>query len=244
MKNIRESNFELLRLVCMLFIVLHHFIQAVYINYPSYFENRFTDPSPIILTFFGTFALVGVNVFVLISGYFSIRPKWSNFWPFYIQLAFYAFVFYILHMILDGVPLNRWLVYYTIMPISHNQGLWFVPTYFGLYLLSPLLNKALDNMSKRELLYFIVFLSVINLWFGFFCQLKEMNNTGYNLMNFVYLYVIGRLIKVLNLESKNEKIVMGGGINLLFWLYSIVYFRISGRKRNLGKSFHLLLGIL
>lgn len=201
---------ELLRMVCMFFIVFHHFVQAMYTYISGYgLESRMTSTAPMLLTFLGTFALVGVNVFVLISGYYSIRPSWRNFWSFYLQVGFYAGLFYWFHMIIDGVTFNRWLILNTLFPISHNQGLWFVPTYFALYLLSPLLNMAIDKMSRKELLLAVLLLTIVNVWLGFFNQLG-MNSTGYNLMQFVFLYVIGRYVRMLVDVRMNKKCFRGG----------------------------------
>ena len=65
----RNSSFELLRIISMLLIVAHHFV--VHGNFDlisSFSKNVFFLQS---LSMFGKF---GVNLFVLISGYFSCEP--------------------------------------------------------------------------------------------------------------------------------------------------------------------------
>ena len=65
MDKVRESNFELLRLIAMFFIVLYHsllkFIAVV-------------DDNPIYQAMFLSLH-VAVICFVLISGYFHIKPS-------------------------------------------------------------------------------------------------------------------------------------------------------------------------
>lgn len=65
----RESNFELLRIICMLLIIWGHLTNKYLVSEPilglNYIETHFLK----------SFTTVAVNVFVLISGYFSISFK-------------------------------------------------------------------------------------------------------------------------------------------------------------------------
>ena len=63
-KKERESNFELLRLIAMIFIVLYHFCSSVKAGIDT--ENRW-----ILLGY--TIFHIGVPVFILISGYWTIK---------------------------------------------------------------------------------------------------------------------------------------------------------------------------
>ena len=69
--NLRESNFELLRIISMIFIVAYHLVYYTGVNI-------FTQPTEINklwLLFIMLGGKVGVNAFVLISGYFSVTAK-------------------------------------------------------------------------------------------------------------------------------------------------------------------------
>ena len=66
--SIRESNMELLRVLCMLFIVCGHITLA-------HKSDLMGDSSYYINYFFRSFAVVAVNVYVLISGYYGIKLK-------------------------------------------------------------------------------------------------------------------------------------------------------------------------
>ena len=73
----RSSNFELLRIVSMIGIVFHHFL-----NY-SLGYNEFTydtiTPNSAFAAIFYLLGKIGVNIFVLISGYFLIESKQLKF---------------------------------------------------------------------------------------------------------------------------------------------------------------------
>jgi len=64
-----------------------------------------------------------------------------------------------------------------------------------LLLFSPIIEKSLENISLNRFTSYIINLSILNLFFGFF--LGHLNNNGYNAFNFIYLYYIARYIKVI-----------------------------------------------
>ena len=68
-RAIRQSNFELLRIVAMLLIVAHHFLIAT--GRLDYRSGTLRGGELV-----NSFCVVGVNCFILISGYFGI--KWHG----------------------------------------------------------------------------------------------------------------------------------------------------------------------
>ena len=115
---IRESNYELLRLIAMLFIVWYHLMLWFIVpidDFPSY-KSMYMPLH------------VAVICFVLISGYFHINPSVRGvaklFYPllvFYLPLTIYEFVF-------NGERGN--LLFFSKSPY------WFVRTYFYLFLMA------------------------------------------------------------------------------------------------------------
>ena len=137
-----------------------------------------------------------VNTFILISGYFSIRPKAKSFFNLYLVCAFYAGVLYVFHLYATGSHLNRWVVYNTLMPFGlwkTSSNWWFIANYLILYILSPILNKIIDNLSKREFQYFLFLQAIVVFYFGWYRN-AEWNEMGLNFINFIFLYFIGRYL--------------------------------------------------
>lgn len=66
----RESNFELLRIICMLMIVMSHIIMF----HPSTLEST-SGINYYIGNIVKSFVVVAVNCFILISGYYGINFK-------------------------------------------------------------------------------------------------------------------------------------------------------------------------
>jgi len=192
-KTLRESNLELLRLICMLFIVIHHIlIHALHqvLGYDLVDLSKYT----IISTLLDGFLYVAVDSFILISGYFSIKLKPDKLIHLYVLSACYGAMFYFLHLYIDGQSIGKTLFPNSIFVISNTQDLWFIQSYFYLCLFSPLLNRSIEYFKKKEHLIAIFSLTILNVYFGFVWH-NPVNSDGYNVMNFIYLYVIGQYIK-------------------------------------------------
>ena len=81
----RQSNMELLRLVAMFMIVVYHTVYYRLYDYRS--EAPIFSSLMIILH-------IGVPLFVLISGYFGIKPSFKGFFKLYSILLFYNLTLY------------------------------------------------------------------------------------------------------------------------------------------------------
>ena len=92
-KKERLSNFELLRIIAMIFIVLHHY---------TYYGNLISASNNIINKYIAVFIIVlgkvGVNIFILITGYFQINQKFKFKKVIFLilQVYFYSIVLYII----------------------------------------------------------------------------------------------------------------------------------------------------
>lgn len=212
----RESNIELLRLVCMFMIIWIHFTGYSIVECSERYAGQSGFVSFLPQLIHGT-CWCAVNAFILISGYFSIRPKAKSFFNFYLTCAFYAGVLYVTHLYLTGLHLNRWVIYNTLMPFGlwdKSTHWWFIPNYLILYMLSPMLNKLIDNISKREFQIFLFLLAIVIFYFGWYRNMV-WNEFGLNFINFVFIYFIGRYIA---LYFKGNRFVVNM-FGLLLWLF-------------------------
>lgn len=182
----RQSNFELLRIICMWGVLTNHVLQTLYQLHISNFSV--TGEFRIGLM---NCSIIAVNCFVLISGYFRIRPSWSGFYNLYTQCAFYAVGFALLAYSLHE---GSWTQILKSGFALSESPLWFVRTYIGLYLLAPLLNTALDYASKSQRMKSLIFLGIIDVYLGYMHQIEEIGINGYNLIHFICLYYAGAVI--------------------------------------------------
>lgn len=219
----RESNIELLRLVCMFLIVFQHCIHLC--AFPEIWDVSAMSTELCAASLLVGLTYIAVNCFVLISGYYGIKLKLRSALNIYLICTIYALCGYLLHLYIDGAHIGKGLLYSSIFCISHSK-LWFVKCYVGLMLLSPLLNAAMDNMSKKTYLWVIGLLTVQNVYFGFVWQDEVFNANGYAIANFAYIYMIGGYIRrYVNIEWCYRHRVENIGVYLitsLLWAGSII----------------------
>ena len=197
----RDSNLELLRIVCMLFILMHHFI--VHVFYPNLaLHDGNLGWYRVISIVINGFAYVGVNCFILISGYYGIKFKWKSIFNLYCLCAFYALLVVVERCICHDIPFDKGMLYAVILPFSHSEW-WFITCYSALFMLSPILNKAIEGFGRKEFVLAIVLLTIVNLYFGYYWHLHNVD--GYNLLQFVFVYFIGAFLHKFPLKGLDRR---------------------------------------
>lgn len=191
-KLVRSSNFELLRIVCMLMIICGHIImvhECEVIGSFSWYIKQLLSP----------YCVVAVNVFVLISGYFGINLKYKKLWGLNWMTTFYSTLFLIV-MVWSGlhdIDLKKdWMYLFPVI----TKRYWFITVYFALCFVSPALNKLVEILNEtlfRKILISCFCLFVILPTIGFVLNFPSITgDAGYGLINFMFLYLLGRYIRL------------------------------------------------
>lgn len=144
--------------------------------------------------------IVAVNVFVLISGWFGIKPSIKGF----LNLMFQIFFFWgILYYILMAFGYASFSFNQIIDGIAFSNLDQFIKAYLCLYILAPVLNSYTENTTLPQqgtvLLSFYLFSSTYGLFGG--AQLYFVS--GYGAISFIGLYLLARYVK--NLKDSNER---------------------------------------
>lgn len=184
----RQSNFELLRIICMLGVITGHALQSLYELHTTNFS--ILNTVQIILM---SVCVVAVNCFVMISGYFRIRQSWKGITGLWMQLLFYAIVSFLLCFWLKPEQPLMVGIKRIFFPLSES-GLWFITTYVGLYLIAPLLNSALDHQSRQKKIWTLILLLIADVYLGYMHQTEEITINGYHLIHFIVLYWLGNCL--------------------------------------------------
>lgn len=187
-KLTRQSNFELLRIICMLGVITGHALQSLYDLHTADFS--IVNTIQILLM---NVCVVAVNCFVMISGYFRIRQNWKGITSLWMQLLFYAVVSFLLCLWLTPEQSLMVGIKRIVFPLSES-GLWFIATYVGLYLIAPLLNAALDHQSRQQKVWTLIMLLIIDVYLGYMHQTEEITINGYHLIHFIVLYWLGNCL--------------------------------------------------
>ena len=173
-------------------------------------------------------SISAVNLFVVISGYFSIKWRIKSFVSLVFQVFFWVFVLYSLLLFLGEIDfsLKTFLVRLNFVVTAY----WFITAYIGLYLLSPLLNihaKYINAIGgKKYLLYIILFFCL-----QFYYQLLGNSNFlgGYSILSFCGCYMIGRYIRMTDFHLSRCLTVLGIVVSTLFVMLSAIIGAFYGK---------------
>lgn len=199
----RKSNFELFRLVLMFFIIMHHFI--VHGLGLSSLDPMFTRPliirdsDMLLMMSLNSMFIIAVNCFIIVSGYFSIKVNGSKILRLLIECLFYTVLFTTIPLAIEG---NYRSALSSLLIISHSKY-WFFVDYLFLIVLAPALNIAYEHMSQKQSTIFTFGLLIISVYFGWFWG-HDSNYSGYTLFQFIFMYCLGRFIRINDINVKSS----------------------------------------
>lgn len=217
-KGPRQSNFELLRIVSMLFVLILH--ADFFVNEIPTPEEYFATPVSS-LTRIGIefIAIVAVNVFILISGWFGIRSSLKGFCNFIFQCLYFYCIVYLL-LLLSGYADLSVRNILTIFTFGGEKE-WFIKTYIGLYILSPVLNSFVETASRRNFLVVLLSALVFEVIFGYSGLMPTLKK-GYSIWAFICLYLLARYVRLYCQDSKIHRV--GGTIFISCCVINILLF--------------------
>ena len=220
--KMRNSNYELMRIISMFLIILYHVIY-----HGEVLQNCYNEGAKIILEFLEFFTLVHVNSFVLLSGYYQSTSnfKQSKLWSIINASLFYRIVIMVVLLALGIITLDKVTIFKEAFPININEY-WFIKCYILLYCLSPFINRGLKNFDKKSfqkllLVMFIIF-SIIPVVTG----RQFFENNGFSLYQFVYMYLIGAYLRRYPLDKSHIFKVMSKRMYQLVLIF-IFFFALT-----------------
>lgn len=188
----RDSNVELLRIVSMILVLITH---ACYVSLgpPTQADIATSFASSLMRSYSESLSDVGVNTFILISGWFGIRSRLNRFVEFIFQILFLEIFLYAMIKVLgmtDTIGIDGWIE----LLFFRYGTYWFVKAYIVLYIFAPILNAFVDNCSRKQLQYFLISFYVVQTIYGFYINIGWFSN-GYSPMSFMGLYALARYMR-------------------------------------------------
>ncbi|MFI3175933.1 MAG: acyltransferase [Eubacteriales bacterium] len=215
MGNQRKANFELLRIVAMVMIVILH-----YLSKGELLSEHLTiqNPEGYFWWILEAFCAVAVNVYVLLSGYLLIQKPFrvKRVLAIWLQVLFYSVLIPIILLAIGELSIQELSVYdglFYVFPIL-TEHYWFLSSYIILAILSPLLNYGIEKLPKVQLqqvmlLLFLLFsISKSIIPFDF-----ALDQFGYGLEWMICVYVLGAYIRIYGIpfyDSKGKSILAYG----------------------------------
>ena len=192
----RNSSIELLRIISIFLIVLCHVCALMD------WDNSI-DLNKWIVGGVNSFGNVAVSCFVLISGYFGVKFKWRKFLELIVITTLYCTI--VAAFRFGNNPKELLLAFMTVP--AYN--LWFIVCYLILMPLAPYINKFAESMSSKEYKNLIIILIIILCIFPTL-TVKGATNAivlrqgGKNLVYMLFLYIMGRYIRLQNDRNYNR----------------------------------------
>ena len=155
----RDSNLELYRILLMLAIIAHHYVvNSGFI--PECINKEPTSGRSIFLLFFGAWGKMGINCFLLITGYFMCKSQISlkKFLKLLFEVEFYNIIIFIIFLALGNTVCNLRTLRGLLPVPSITKG--FTSCFIVFFLFIPFLNCFIHSFSKRNYLLLLCFLFV------------------------------------------------------------------------------------
>lgn len=229
----RNSTVELFRILAILFVIIAHwngwFVGGIAV--PDVIKNEHTILQ-ITQLFISSATSICVNMFILISGYYSIKLKFKSFIKLYIIL-FSVLVPYYLYISISNDSFTP-IGLFNQLFVFTNSG-YFVQCYMMLMIVSPILNSYC-NQLKEGILAWVLLFAFMEFYFGCYRDVTNLGySRGYSVIHFVLIYMIGRTVKFY--ESRLKRMAK------FYWLLlylactiSIMALYVSGVKWALDYS--------
>ena len=214
-KPVRDSNIELLRILTMFGVVILHYNNASMGGGFAYVAGG--SINQMILKGLESLFICAVNLFILISGYFSCNSKRAEpvkAFSLLLQVVVFGAIEYAVALA-SGQAYSTIALLKALLPSNY-----FVWLYIATYLLSPFINTLLSKLNRRQcgqfvLLCFLLFsawpatMDLVQCFIP--VDTTSMNtlglfgsNAGYTITNFLLMYVIGAWLRISDFKVKKR----------------------------------------
>lgn len=162
--------------------------------------NHLTQKWGAIFPILNSVAVCGVDLFLLITGWFGVGLVFKKI----VSLS-------VICVLIGGVcmavglltPVYESSIRNNLLTITSLHS-WFTKFYFVLLVISPISEWIIGKLNKNQLLTFFVILIALNIVGCWGFEVIHDNRQGYSVLNFIYMYLMGRTLK----EYSNTKFLM------------------------------------
>lgn len=227
----RNSSLELLRILCMIAIIFHHY--SFHGGYDNFSADTFSL-GVLYIQEISMFGKIACSIFALITGYFFISKEMKISESikkiahmFTVMLFYGALIAIVLEVTgVQDISIKKFIK----SIISINEGNWYFLTYFLILLIAPFINKVILRSNQKEIKRFLIVAYVIWSIIPTFLHDEWQFST---IDFFVIMYITGAYIKLYAHEKLNfKKSLWITIISLALLLLSVVVFDFIGVKFN------------
>lgn len=206
-ENNRLAGIDLFRILSMFMVVIHHVLL-----HGGVLSGASNNINFFVAAFLESVCLIAVNCFALTTGFLNAdkKIKIKNILNLYLQVLSFSVFIALGYFILKKEPITFGKLLKYFLPIA-SGWYWYFSAYFLVFLFMPLLNVILNNANKKFLL--VVLVGAI-LFFGvyYFLGSYKFGDSfklayGFSALWLMVLYLLGGIIKKLDIASKAKSYV-------------------------------------
>ncbi len=191
----RQSNIELFRIITMILIIMHHYVVNSGLISPEspVFKDGFSL-KPILFLIAGGWGKIGINCFVLITGYFMCKSNITlkKFCKLFFEVMFYRIIIYSAFLIAGEAEFSFVKIVKNLVPII-SIGQNFTGCFLMFFLCIPFLNTLISSIDEKKHIYLLVLLLFIYTFFETVPYFSiKMNYVSW----FSVLYLIAAYIRI------------------------------------------------
>ena len=174
----RQSNLELYRIIFMYLIVIHHY---------EFAKN-------LVYAIAGGWGKLGINCFVLITGYFMCRSNITikKFVKLLAEVLFYSIVIFSIFCICGYESFQIKLFVKCVFPF-YDISTGFTSCYLIFYLLIPYLNILINQLNQKQ---YMRLLGIVLVIYTIIPSVPKMSITFNYVSWFCIIYLIGAFIRL------------------------------------------------
>lgn len=213
----RNSSIELLRIIAMFMILMHHFVVHNgydVLNLPLGPERIFLQ---LVMQGGGK---VGVVIFFSISAWFfldreqTIKSNLKRVWIMERELLFWSLILVTFYLVFDQADLSMKLMVKSVMPLS--TGVWWYATAYAIFLaLLPFLSKGLKALGRE--CHLALAATVLVIW-GLTSFIPGAQSLTDNVFGFIYVFILISAYKWHMMPFTTKQVWLMTGIGLGFFL--------------------------
>lgn len=225
----RNSSIELLRIIAMFMILMHHFV--VHNGYDEL--NLPLGPERI----FFQLVMAGVVIFFSISAWFfldreqTIKSNLKRVWIMERELLFWSLALMMFYLVFDRADLGPKLMVRSLVPLS--TGIWWYATAYAIFLmLLPFLSKGLKVLSRE---YHLALAATVLVIWGLTSFIPGMIGINDGFFGFIYLFILISAYKwyMEPFTTRQVWLMIGTGLGF-FLLYTCASITLSLLGYDMG----------
>ena len=232
-QNKRDSNIELLRVICMLGLVAHHI--AVH-GETIYFDGMGINKW---ISFFAlSFGKIAFSCFVAMSTWYLVKSKFkaSRFTKVWLEVLFYnLLMFYATWSIPTGYNegVGERMLIGSLLPITGNSH-GYASAYLLYYLTLPVLTIISDNINKKQNISIIAFLTLTQTVAPVIANVtRYTQNTQAEFLLFILFFFVSRYLQYYPIKlQRNNKALLFALISIftVIWVLQLLNAYFPGKS--------------